>query len=97
MWANSIGFQVTFRNKRNFKRAVFDGLKERIWRKTQSWSYKRFSQESRVVMIKAILQAILPCAMSCFKIPNTVLHEIKVILATFFGTKIREGKSIGMT
>ena len=40
------------------KRASFDYIKERVWRKLQGWEGKLLSQAGREVLIKAVIQAI---------------------------------------
>ncbi|KAL0428005.1 UNVERIFIED_CONTAM: hypothetical protein Slati_2975300 [Sesamum latifolium] len=52
------------------KRAVFEGLNVPTWPKVQSWSSKWLSQ--------AMFQAIPTYDISCFKIPNVVLSEMRV-------------------
>ncbi|KAL0408322.1 UNVERIFIED_CONTAM: hypothetical protein Sradi_1766600 [Sesamum radiatum] len=40
------------------KREVFEGVKERVWKKLQTWSSKQLCQAGRVVLIKSVLQAL---------------------------------------
>ncbi|KAL0345258.1 UNVERIFIED_CONTAM: putative mitochondrial protein [Sesamum radiatum] len=40
------------------KRELFSNLKSRVWSKMQSWGAKRLSQAGRMVLIKAVAQAI---------------------------------------
>ena len=51
------------------KKASFNYIKERVWRKLQGWEGKLFSQTGREVFIKAIIQVIPTFAMGCFKLP----------------------------
>ncbi|KAL0011890.1 hypothetical protein SO802_006998 [Lithocarpus litseifolius] len=53
----------------NGKRASFNYIKERVWRKLQRWEGKLLSQAGREVLIKAVIQAIPTYAMGCFKLP----------------------------
>ncbi|KAL0423924.1 UNVERIFIED_CONTAM: hypothetical protein Sradi_0927200 [Sesamum radiatum] len=66
------------------KRAIFECIKERIWKRFQGWSVQRLSHAGRVVMIKSIIQAIPTYAMSCFKIPKALLSEIENMITSFF-------------
>ena len=50
------------------KKASFDYIKERIWRKLQGWEEK-LSQAGREILIKAVVQAIPTYTMSCFMHP----------------------------
>ena len=40
------------------KKASFDHLKQRVWKKLQGWEGKLLSQFGREVLIKAVIQAI---------------------------------------
>ncbi|KAL0307728.1 UNVERIFIED_CONTAM: hypothetical protein Scaly_2972400 [Sesamum calycinum] len=66
------------------KRAIFECIKEMIWKRFQGWSVQRLSHAGRVVMIKSIIQAIPTYAMSCFKIPKALLSEIENMITSFF-------------
>ena len=49
------------------KRASFDQLKQKVWKRLQGWEEKLLSQARREVLIKSVIQAIPKYAMSCFK------------------------------
>ncbi|KAL0432092.1 UNVERIFIED_CONTAM: hypothetical protein Sradi_0835200 [Sesamum radiatum] len=66
------------------KRELFEGIKDRFWRKLHSWSAKLLSQAGRAVLIKTVLQTIPNYAMSFFRFPNSTLKELEGILADFF-------------
>ena len=51
------------------KKASFNYIKERVWRKLQSWESKLLSQAGQDVLLKAFIQAILTHAMGYFKLP----------------------------
>ena len=59
-------------------------IKERIWSKLQEWKEKLLSQAGREVLLKAIVQAIPTFAMSCFKLPTSLCHDIEVMIKNFF-------------
>ena len=66
------------------KKASFNYIKERVWRKLQGWEGKLLSQAGREVLIKAIVQAIPTYAMGCFKLPLSLCHEIEAMVKKFF-------------
>ena len=65
------------------KRASFDYIKERVWRKLQGWEGKLLSQAGREVLIKAVIHAIPTYAMGCFKLPMGLCNEIEVMIRKF--------------
>ena len=65
------------------KRASFNYIKERVWRKLQEWEGKLLSQAGREVLIKVVIQAIPTYAMGCFKLPMGLCNEIEVIIRKF--------------
>ena len=65
------------------KRASFDHLKQKIWKRLQGWEGKLLSQAEREVLIKSVIQAIPTYMMSCFKLPITLCHEIESLVRKF--------------
>lgn len=59
-------------------------IKERIWSKFQGWKEKLLSQAGREALLKAVVQAIPTFAMSCFKLPTSLCHDIEVMIKNFF-------------
>ena len=59
-------------------------IKEQIWSKLQGWKEKLLSQAGREVLLKAIVQAIPTFAISCFKLPLSLCHDIEVMIKNFF-------------
>ncbi|KAL0319880.1 UNVERIFIED_CONTAM: hypothetical protein Sradi_5249500 [Sesamum radiatum] len=59
----------------------------------QSWSTKKLSQVGREVMIKLELQATPTYSMSCFKLPEMFLKEVKGLVGAFFWNQ-EGGKTI---
>ena len=66
------------------KKASFDYIIERVWRKLQGWEERLLSQVGREVLIKAVVQAIPTYTMGCFKLPIALCHEIEVLIRKFW-------------
>ena len=66
------------------KKASFAFIKERVWSKLKGWKEKLLSQAGREVLIKAVIQVLPTFAMSYFKLPFTLCHEIEVMVCKFW-------------
>ncbi|CAJ2636059.1 unnamed protein product [Trifolium pratense] len=66
------------------KKSTFKFIKDRIWKKINSWSSRHLSQAGREVMIKSILQSIPTYVMSIFLRPKTLLDDIEKMLNSFW-------------
>ena len=66
------------------KKASFNYIKERVWRKLQGWEGKLLSQVGREVLLKLVIQAILTYSMGCFKIPIGLCNEIEALINKFW-------------
>ena len=66
------------------KKASFNYIKERIWKKLQGWKEKLLFQAIREILIKAVVQAIPTYTMSCFKLPIGLCSEIESLIRTFW-------------
>lgn len=66
------------------KKASFNNLKERIWRKLQGWEEQLLSHAGREVLIKSIVQVILTYTMGCFKLSIGLCKEIEVLIKNFW-------------
>ena len=79
------------------KKASFNYIKERMWRKLQGWEGKLLSQAGRKVLIKTIAQTIRTYAMGCFKLPLSLCHEIEAkVKKLFWGQQVTKEKYIGL-
>ncbi|XP_073121194.1 uncharacterized protein [Henckelia pumila] len=63
------------------KRLQFASLRDRVFKKINGWNSKLFLAGGKEILIKAVLQAIPNYAMSCFKIPISLCHEIEQLCA----------------
>ena len=66
------------------KKASFNYIKEKVWRKLQGWEGKLLSQAGREVLIKSVIQAIPTYTMGCFKIPIGLCNEIEGLIKKFW-------------
>ena len=62
------------------KKASFNYIKEKIWRKLQGWEGKLLSQARREVLLKSVIQAIPTYSMGCFKLPIDLCNEIEALI-----------------
>jgi hypothetical protein len=66
------------------KRAIFNGLKERIVCRLQGWKEKFLSKAGREILIKAVAQAIPTYTMNCFRLPKTWCDEVNSLIAKYW-------------
>ncbi|KAK0608384.1 hypothetical protein LWI29_029944 [Acer saccharum] len=66
------------------KIASFDVIKDRVWKKLQSWSSRFFSGGGKEVLIKAVIQAIPVYSMSLFKLHVSLIYELHHLCARFW-------------
>nr|XP_023892305.1 uncharacterized protein LOC112004310 [Quercus suber] len=66
------------------KKASFNFIKERVWKKLQGWKEKILSQAGKEILIKAVVQAIPTYTMSCFKLPLELCADIESLTRKFW-------------
>ncbi|KAL0458885.1 UNVERIFIED_CONTAM: hypothetical protein Slati_0515700 [Sesamum latifolium] len=66
------------------KRALFASLKDRIWKRIHGRHEKTLSLAGKATLIQLVVQAIPSYAMSCFRLPKTLLKEFQSLSADFF-------------
>jgi len=76
------------------KKAVFTGIKERVWKKLRGYKQKLLSSLGKEIILKAIAQAIPTYAMSIFRLLETFLDEIHAILAKFWSSSSDQQRKI---
>jgi hypothetical protein len=55
------------------KKEIFDYIKDRIWKRINSWRGRALSRAGKEVMIKFVLQAIPSYVMSIYLLPETTI------------------------
>ena len=76
------------------KKASFRYIKQRVWAKLQGWKEQLLSQAGWEVLLKAVIQAILTYAMSCFKLLITLCNEIESLIKKFWWGQQGEQRKI---
>lgn len=66
------------------KKAIFAGLKERLWKKLNGWKEKLLSRPKKEILIKAVAQEIPTYMMSVFRIPDGLIDELHGLMARFW-------------
>ncbi|GAU46451.1 hypothetical protein TSUD_402180 [Trifolium subterraneum] len=66
------------------KKAIFSYIKDRIWKKMNSWRGRALSKAGKEVMIKSVLQAIPSYVMSMFILPSSLIDDIEKMLNAFW-------------
>ena len=76
-----LGLQTVVGRK---KKESLNYIKERVWHKLQGWKERLLSQVEKEVLLKAVVQAILTFAMSCFKLPTGLIQDIERLIRKFW-------------
>jgi len=66
------------------KKDMFKFIKDRVWRKINSWGGRSLSKVGKEVMIKFVLQSIPTYFMSIFLIPSSFGDEIEKMMNSFW-------------
>ena len=79
---------------RRRKKASFNFIKEKVWRKMQGWEEKLLSQAGREILIKAVVQAVPTYTMSCFKLPLGLCNDMESLIRKFWWGQRGERRKI---
>nr|ABN08038.1 RNA-directed DNA polymerase (Reverse transcriptase) [Medicago truncatula] len=74
------------------KNAIFSYLKDRIWKKCQSWSVRSLSRADKEVLIKSVAQAIPSYCMGAFLIPASLCEELERMMNSFYWGSKKNGR-----
>ncbi|XP_037495086.1 uncharacterized protein LOC119370621, partial [Jatropha curcas] len=77
------------------KKQIFSFIKDRLWKKLNSWNNRFLSRVGREVLIKSVAQAIPAYCMLVFLLPSTLCHELQVIMNCYWWNgKKEQGRGI---
>ena len=72
---------------------TFNDIKEKLGKKLAGWKEKLLSKVGKEILIKDVALAIPTCAMSCFKIPESLCDDLTSMIRNFWwGQKVEEKK-----
>ncbi|GAU31848.1 hypothetical protein TSUD_114590 [Trifolium subterraneum] len=66
------------------KKAIFSYIKDRIWKRINSWRGCALSKAGKEIMIKSVLQAIPSYVMSMFILPASLIDDIEKMINAFW-------------
>jgi ribonuclease HI len=66
------------------KKATFGYIKDRIWKKINSWRGRALSKAGKDVMIKSVLQSIPTYTMSVYMVPDSIINDIEKMINSFW-------------
>ncbi|GAU48531.1 hypothetical protein TSUD_98640 [Trifolium subterraneum] len=66
------------------KKAIFSYIKDRIWKRINSWRGRALSKAGKEIMIKSILQVIPSYVMSMFILPASLIDDIEKMINVFW-------------
>ncbi|XP_058726582.1 uncharacterized protein LOC131597939 [Vicia villosa] len=66
------------------KKVIFGYVKDKIWKKINSWRGRPVSKAGKEVMIKSVLQSIPSYVMSLFVLLDGIIHDIEKMLNAFW-------------
>ncbi|XP_058741946.1 uncharacterized protein LOC131614368 [Vicia villosa] len=66
------------------RKGTFKYIKDRVWKKLNSWSSRSLSQAGRETLIKSVIQAIPSYIMSIFLLPPSLSDELEIMMNSFW-------------
>ncbi|MCI14198.1 RNA-directed DNA polymerase (Reverse transcriptase), partial [Trifolium medium] len=66
------------------KKDIFAYIKDRVWKRINSWRGRALSKAGKEIMIKSVLQAIPSYVMSVYLLPETTIKEIERMMNSFW-------------
>ena len=76
------------------KKATFTYIKDKIWRKINSWRGRSLSKAGKETMIKSVFQSIPSYIMSIYLIPQSIVNDIERMLNSFWWGEGTQNKGI---
>lgn len=65
------------------KRDIFAALVDRIRQRAHRWTTRFLSGAGKMVLLKSVLAAMPRYSMSCFKLPNSLVKQLKSVLTNW--------------
>ncbi|XP_058783388.1 uncharacterized protein LOC131658070 [Vicia villosa] len=78
------------------KKVVFSFIKDRIWKRVNSWNDRSLSKAGKEVMIKSVLQSIPTYIMIVYLIPDRMVNDIEKMLNSFWWGGSGNNKGISL-
>jgi len=72
------------------KKAVFQNVRDRVWKKLKGWEERYLSRAEKEILIKAVIHAIPMYAMQCFEIPVTLCDDMERMCKNFWRGQISD-------
>jgi hypothetical protein len=66
------------------KKETFAYIKDRIWKRINSWRSRPLSRAGKEIMIKSVLQAIPAYVMSIYILPDSLINDIERMINAFW-------------
>ncbi|GAU31898.1 hypothetical protein TSUD_270830 [Trifolium subterraneum] len=66
------------------KKETFAFIKDRIWKRINSWRSRHLSRAGKEIMIKSVLQAIPAYVMSIYLLPDSLIDDIERMINAFW-------------
>ena len=77
------------------KKAIFEYVKDKVWRQICGWNFKFLSRGDKEVLLKVVPQATPAFVMSIFLLPRSLCIKIKRMMNSFWWGKDKsKGKGI---
>ena len=69
---------------RKSKKETFAYVKDRVWKKLQSWRGGLLSSAWREILVKTVAQALPMYSIQCFLLPKTFCEDLNMLIAKFW-------------
>ncbi|XP_021756104.1 uncharacterized protein LOC110721271 [Chenopodium quinoa] len=66
------------------KKAIFEAVIDRIWKKLQGWKEKLLSRAGKEILLKSVIQEIPTYLMGVYKFPRDTIQRIQSAMARFW-------------
>jgi hypothetical protein len=66
------------------KKEVFSYIKDRVWKRINSWRGRALSRAGKEIMIKSVLQAIPSYVMGVYLLPDSTIKDIERMMNSFW-------------